>query len=153
MFDLISRKKKEGNRSMAFRRKTDNLFNRFFENDFFPMTDPLWSESAFPKLDISEGKKKISVKAEIPGVDKKDIHVEIDGRILTLRGEKKQEKTEETDNYHRIERSYGSFRRSIRLPADVDEEKIKASFKRGVLQIELTKNKETQTRTIEIKTD
>jgi len=153
MFDLISRKKKNGNRSLAFQSKADNLFNRFFENDFFPVADPFWNESAFPKLDICEGRKKITVKAEIPGVDKKDIHVAIDGRMLTIRGEKKQEETEKTDNYHRIERSYGSFNRSIHLPADVDEKKVNASFKKGVLQIELSKKKESQTKTIKVKTD
>lgn len=91
------------------------------------------------------------MKAELPGVETEDIDVSLDGRMLTIKGEKKHEKEEKKENYHRVERSYGYFNRSIELPAEVDASKVDASFKKGVLKIELNKTKATETKKIQIK--
>ncbi|MGE0087755.1 MAG: Hsp20/alpha crystallin family protein [Desulfococcaceae bacterium] len=151
MFQLIPWKKKQENTVAQSGKEPGSLFERFFDNDFFPMSENL-SESGFhPKVDVTEGKKDITVKAEIPGADAKDIDVSVSGRLLTIKGEKKQEKEEKDKNCHRIERSYGYFSRTVELPADVDETDADASYKKGVLQIVLKKTKESETRKIEVK--
>ena len=83
------------------------------------------------------------VKAEIPGVDKDGIDISLDGRRLTIRGEKRQEKEESDEHYHRVESSFGFYRRTIELPANVDESKVDARYKNGVLKIKFKKTKET----------
>ncbi|HZV21561.1 MAG TPA: Hsp20/alpha crystallin family protein, partial [Hyphomicrobiales bacterium] len=95
------------------------------------------------------------VKADLPGVDEKDINLTIHNGVLTLRGEKKSERTDERENYHLMERSYGSFQRSIRLPESVDEDKVEAKFDKGVLTVTLTKRPEAvkAQKKIEIKAD
>jgi HSP20 family protein len=92
------------------------------------------------------------LKVEIPGVEARDIDVSLDGRRLMIKGEKKQEKEEKEENFHRTERRYGQFRRTIELPAEVDPSKVDASYKRGVLKIELKKTKESQPKKNSVKT-
>jgi HSP20 family protein len=153
MFDLVPwRKQKKGDVS-RLHREFDDLFDRFFRRDFAIPGDPLGKELWFPTADILEDKKKITLKVEIPGVEAEDIDVSLDGRRLTIKGEKKQEKEEKEENYHRTERIYGQFRRSIELPAEVDPSKVDASYKRGVLKIELKKTKESHPKKIVIKTN
>jgi HSP20 family protein len=91
-----------------------------------------------------KGRKEITVKAEIPGVEADDLDVSLDERMLIIGGERKQEKEEKEENYHRMERSYGHFRRAVQLPADVDPQKIEASYKKGVLKIVSKKTKESE---------
>jgi HSP20 family protein len=105
-----------------------------------------------PKLDVSEGRKNIIVKAEIPGIEAKDFDISIDGRLLNIRGEKKQEQTEEEETYYRVERSYGYFNRTIELPAEVDPNKVDASYKKGILKIKLLKTKSSDTKRIKVTT-
>jgi HSP20 family protein len=113
----------------------------------------LFSEKSwYPTVDVSEGKKDITVKAEIPGVDKEGIDISLDGRFLTIRGEKKHEKEESDEHYHRVESVFGLYKRTIALPADVDESKVDAKYKNGVLKIKLKKAKEAETKKIQIKT-
>jgi HSP20 family protein len=145
-------KKEKENSVTEFRKEFDNLVDRFFGTGLFPMTEGFFEKNWYPTLDVSEGKKEITVKAEIPGVEAKDIDVSINGRMLTIKGEKKQEKEEKDKNYHRIERSYGCFNRSVELPADVDETSVDASYKKGVLKVTLKKARETEFKKIEIKT-
>jgi len=90
------------------------------------------------------------IKAEIPGVDKKDIDITIEDNVLTIKGEKKFEKEEKKENYLRAERFYGTFRRSFTLPASVDKDKIKAKLDKGVLTIEIPKKEETKPKKISI---
>lgn len=92
-----------------------------------------------PSVDIYETTDNIVIKAEVPGVKKEDISVEVKDDTLYLRGERKFEKDVKEENYHRMERSYGSFRRVFSLPATVEQDKVKASFKDGVLEITLPK--------------
>ena len=133
------------------RRDFDDFVNRFFDRDFWAPSDLFREDRLLPSVDISEGKKDITVKAEIPGVEANDIDISLNGKLLTIKGEKKQEKEEKDENYHRMERSYGYFNRTIELPAEVDPEKVDASYKKGVLKIELKKTRESETKKIEIK--
>jgi len=146
MFEMIpwrARKELE-----ALRREMDRLWEGFFgERAFEPVEK--WS----PALDLAETKDNLVVTAELPGIDPKDISIDLSGDVLTVRGEKKQEKEEKEENYHLIERRYGSFTRSIRLPVKIDEEKIKASYKNGVLKIVLPKSEEVKKKEIKIKVE
>ena len=131
------------------RNEMDRLYDRFF--DWRPFhrfaEEGEWS----PSVDVSETSKEVVVTAEIPGLEAKDIDVSLDGSVLRLRGERKKESEEKDANFHRVERTYGSFSRSIRLPTEVDHEKIKATYKQGVLKIILTKTAKESGKKIEIK--
>jgi HSP20 family protein len=133
------------------RREMDRLWHSFFEERPRRKTEELgeWG----PSLDLSETKNDLVVKAEIPGIDPKDIDISLSNDILTIKGEKKQEKEEKEENYHFIERSYGSFSRSIRLPREVQSDKIDASYKNGVLKVTLPKSEEAKKREIKIKVE
>jgi len=132
------------------RDEMDRLYERLF--DWRPFRRFPMEGEWVPWVDISETAKNIVVSAEIPGMEAKDIDVSLDGSVLTLRGERKHEKEEKEENYHRVERAYGSFFRSIQLPAEVDSSKVKASYKRGVLKITLPKVKKQESKKIEVKT-
>ncbi|KAJ3162718.1 hypothetical protein HDU86_003691 [Geranomyces michiganensis] len=105
-----------------------------------------------PKLDFSESEKAYTIKADCPGLEKSDIKISVEDNLLTLEGERKHEHEEKTDRLHVVERSFGHFRRSIRLPPDADIEKCTATMDKGVLQLELPKNPAKEERKqIEIK--
>jgi HSP20 family protein len=132
----------------SFRREMDRLFDRFLE--------PMWPEMPAmgewePKLDVTESKDAVTVTAELPGVEQKDINVTIQEGVLTIKGEKQAEKEEKDKRRHRIERSYGAFYRSIVLPAAVDSSKATATFKDGVVTITLPKAPEARGTMIPIK--
>lgn len=103
-----------------------------------------------PAVDIYETADTLVIKAEIPGVEKDDISVEVKENALYLKGERKFEKEVKEENYHRMERSYGSFKRIFQLPTSVDENKIKANFKDGVLEIKIPKAEETKSKQINV---
>jgi HSP20 family protein len=105
-----------------------------------------------PDVDIAETDGNITVKAELPGMDAKDIDIDVTGDVLTLRGEKKTEEEKKEDRYYCRERHYGSFQRSFRLPAGVQSDKVDAEFKNGVLSINVPKSKEGKQKKINIKT-
>jgi HSP20 family protein len=152
MFDLMPYRKRSGREMVSFKDEMESLFNRFFDMDL-PISRRLFGyEEWAPRVDVVEGKGEITVKAEIPGCEAKDINVELDGRSLTISGEKKQEKEEKNENYHRVERSYGSFCRMVELPREVNPEDIDATYKKGVLKLVLKKVQETEAKKIEIKT-
>jgi len=134
------------------RKDFDDLFDRFFSEPAFSIPKLFSEKSWYPTVDVSEGKRNIIVKAEIPGVDKEGIDLALDGRFLTICGEKKHEKEESDERYHRVESSFGFYRRTIELPADVDESKVDAKYKNGILKIKLKKAKEAETKNIKIKT-
>jgi len=104
-----------------------------------------------PRVDIAETDKEFSIKAEIPEVKKEDVKVTVDNGILTIRGERKQEKEEKDKKFHRVERFYGSFTRSFTLPDNVDESKIEASFKDGMLNLTVLKTEGTKPKAIDVK--
>ena len=113
--------------------------------DFTP-----FGSAEFPSVDLSEDDKEIVVKAEMPGLDPKDVDISINKGTLTLQGEKKFEDEEKKENYRRIERRYGSFYRSIPLPTEVDEDKVKAQYKKGILTITMPKSEEQKSKKIQI---
>ena len=106
-----------------------------------------------PKIDISEDEKNIFVDAEVPGIAKEDLKLVLQDNILTISGQKKQEEVKEGKNYHRTERSYGSFSRSFSMPVEVDQNKVSANFDNGILKVVLEKAalKENKEKSIEIK--
>ena len=106
-----------------------------------------------PSLDVAETKNELVVKAEVPGMDAKDIDISLSDGMLTIKGEKKQEKEEKEADYHLVERSYGAFTRSIQLPSEVQSDKISASYKNGILKITLPKSEEAKKKEIKIKVD
>jgi HSP20 family protein len=105
-----------------------------------------------PAVDVKETDTQIVVKAEVPGMDPKDINISVTGEVLTIKGEKKSEREEKEENYHLVERSYGSFSRSLALPAAVDLDKIEAKYDKGVLTVTCPKKEEVKPKAIEIKT-
>ena len=123
---------------MTLRQEVDRLFDRFFEPWRGQEEAPATGEWA-PNLDVSETKDALIVKADVPGMEAKDIQVSLQEQMLTIKGEKQQEKDEKDENFHRVERSYGAFMRAVRLPVPVDAGKVAASFKNGVLTITLPK--------------
>jgi len=140
----------ESGEMTRFRREMDRLFDRFFEA--WPFKLPAEGREWAPVVDVSETAKDILVKAEIPGMDPKEIDVSVQGDVLTLRGEREKEQEERGENFHRVERRYGAFSRSIRLPAEVDVGKVNANYKDGVLKINLPKTKGAAVKKIEVKT-
>ena len=134
----------------TLRHEMDRLFDRFFE--------PRWDEFEAvgewaPKLDFSETKDAYLVKAEVPGVEQKDISVQIQNQVLTLKGEKHKEKEEKDEKYHRVERSWGAFTRTLALPMGVETEKVSATFKDGLLTIKLPKAPGAKGMTIPVKAE
>ena len=103
-----------------------------------------------PPVDILETKEKTILKAELPGFDEDQIHLHFEDGILSLEGERKFEKENAEENYHRVERSYGRFVRSFTIPSNVDNEKITAAFHNGILTVELPKREETKPKQIRI---
>ncbi|HEX5544358.1 MAG TPA: Hsp20/alpha crystallin family protein [Nitrospira sp.] len=104
-----------------------------------------------PSVDISETEGEYQIKAEIPDVKKEDVKVTLEDGVLTIQGERKHEKEEKGKKFHRIERSYGSFVRTFSLPDVIDEEKVKAEFKDGVLNLHLPKSEKAKPKAIEVK--
>lgn len=124
---------------------------RFFEPFFrFPFVNEEMQSSAWnPPVDVHEENEKIVVKVEAPGVDEKDLHVTFEDGLLTISGERTFERKDDR-NYHRIERAYGSFTRSFTLPRSVDSTRIAASYRNGVLEIEIPKREDSRPRRIDI---
>lgn len=133
-------------------REVDRLFDDFM-SDFRPWRPRLgiWGEGEgefMPKVDVCETDKEVVVTADLPGVDEKDIEVTISDGMLTIKGERKAEKEEkdEKKSYHRVERSHGYYSRSIALPGEVDEDKVKADFSKGVLTVRMPKSEQARSK-------
>ncbi len=127
-------------------------FNRMF-SDMFPSTwfdEEMRFNNWHPAVDIYDQDDKVVIKAELPGVDKKDINVDLKDRVLTLRGERYHESEVKEEKFYRKERAYGKFERSFTLPAGLDPEKISADFKDGVLKIEIPKPEEEKPKKIAV---
>jgi HSP20 family protein len=130
------------------RDEMDRLWEDFFgERRVIAPSERRWH----PSLDVAETKDNLMVTAEIAGMDAKDIDIFVLGDVLTIKGEKKEEKEEKEGNYHLVERRYGAFTRSITLPAAVDTEKIEATYKKGVLRITLPKREEAKAKEVKVK--
>lgn len=130
--------------------EVNNLFagniSRAYEDE--TVTDGAWN----PRVDIYEGQNELVLEAELPGLKREDFDLSLENNVLTLRGERKFEKRDEADNYHRVERAYGTFARSFTLPQTVQAENAAAAYKDGVLRVTLPKREEVKAQRIEIKT-
>lgn len=131
-----------------FRGEMDKLWDRFFGQR--PLAGGL-AEEWLPSVDISETEDKLLIKAELPGLETKDVNVSISGDLLTIKGEKKKEKEEKNEHHYYMERYSGSFERSFRIPVSVKADKIEAVFDKGVLKVTLPKMEEAKKKEIEIK--
>jgi HSP20 family protein len=140
----------------------DRDMERMMEDFFGRRWRPWWPERWFkgegaeliaPALDLYEEKDDIVVKAEIPGIDKNNIEVNLADHTLTIKGEKKKEEETKEENYYRSERSYGAFLRTIELPKEVHADKVKATFKNGVLEVRLPKTEEAKAKEVKVKVD
>jgi HSP20 family protein len=128
--------------------------DQFFERKLAPwqasegdLLEGAWT----PLVDVCEDKDSILVRADLPGLKKEEIDLSILGRTLTIKGEKKSETEVEEENYQRVERSYGLFQRTVELPAEVDEAKVEAAYKDGVLEVKLPKQEKVKGKKIAIK--
>ena len=129
-----------------------NRVNALFR-DMNGDNDPLAAASFVPPVDIYEDDKKVIIKLEAPGIEEKDLDVRMENHTLTVKGERKFEAEEKEQNFHRIERRYGSFLRAFTLPLAVDTESVQASYTAGVLKLELAKKPEAQPKQIKINVD
>jgi len=133
------------------RREMDKVWDTFLEGDVWKESkeDSVW----LPSVDVSETKNDLVVKAELPGMDPKDIDITLSDGHLMIKGQKRHEKEEKDEDYHSVERSYGSFVRAVHLPKEVKHDKIHASYKNGVLKIVLPKSEEAKTKEVKIKVE
>ncbi len=134
------------------RSEMDRLVDTFLFG--VPQRGDFWEEAEWlPAVDVAETKNEIVVKVEIPGMDLKEFDISLRERTLTIKGEKKKEKVEEEENYHLVERRYGTFARSVLLPHEVHSDKIRASYKDGILRVTLPKSREAKKKEIKIKVE
>lgn len=130
-----------------------NHMNRVFGDFYFPTNReegdlPMWNWN--PVVDVYDNDDNIVLKAEIPGIDKKDIEIDVKGRVLTLKGERSSDNEAKEDNYYRRERCFGKFERAFTLPVNVELDQIKANYKDGVLEIEIPKPEEKKPKHITV---
>lgn len=130
----------------SLHKEMDRLFEDFWKGHGRPTSmSETWEHfDVSPRLDETEDEKAFHIKIELPGMDKDDVDITLANGLLTIRGEKKREEEEKGKDFYRSERSFGSFRRSLPIPVDVDESRIEASFKKGILSIELPKSEEAR---------
>lgn len=133
---------------MALQNNVNPLFSLF--RNVGEAELPMTAGSFVPAVDIYEDKDKLVLKIEVPGIDEKDLDVHVENNTLTVKGERKFEKEEKEENFHRIERSYGSFYRSFTLPSTVETDKVTAKYTAGVLKLEMKKKAEAQPKQIKI---
>ena len=134
---------------MGVRSEINRLFDSVAGHGGFDNTS-VFSGDWAPAIDVFENDDKVVIKTELPGLSEKDIEVDILGDTLTIKGEKKKEDEKKDKHYHRLERVYGSFHRSVTLPAEVTSEEAKATFKNGVLEIEVPKKEESKPKQITV---
>jgi HSP20 family protein len=125
----------------------EDVMERFFGHE---NGKPRAAETWAPRVDVEETDKEILVKADLPGVDPKNVEITVEGGVLTVRGERKEEKEEKKKDYHRLERFAGSFYRAIQLPASADAEKVSATSANGVVTVAIPKKVEAQPKKIAV---
>ena len=126
-------------------------FSEDFEDTFHRMLTGTESESGYaPAVDVQETKEAYIVEADIPGIKKEDIQIEVLEDTITIQGSRNEGKEDKKDNYHQMERSYGSFKRSFKIPGGFQHDKVKATFTDGVLNLNLPKQEELKAKQIEV---
>lgn len=133
----------------SMQREINRMFDSFFRGT--GSEEALQMPSWDPAVDVAEDENGYVVKVELPGVNRNDVKIVVQDRQLTIRGEKKQEKDTRDVNYHRVERSYGSFQRTFTLPSSVKSDKIEAGYSDGVLTVTLPKAEEARSKEIEVR--
>jgi HSP20 family protein len=132
----------------------NSRLNRLFNRSALTREEGKEAMLAFdwaPSVDITESNEEFLIKAELPGVNKDDVKVDIENGVLRIQGERKQEKEEKGKKFHRVERSYGSFLRTFALPTNIEETKLQAQYKDGVLVVHLPKSAAAKPKTVEVK--
>lgn len=148
----VAVRKEEDHPVYSLQREMNRVFDDFFRafdmplltNFDWPQLSTMDTGAISPKVDVSETDKQIRIHAELPGMTEKDVEVSLSRDAVTISGEKKQESEENVKGWYRMERTYGSFHRTIPLPCDVDQDKVEATFKNGVLNINLPKTAQAQ---------
>jgi HSP20 family protein len=133
-------------------RELANFFENFSEVNTMSAKDELAAGTFVPPVDVYEDEHNLVLKLEIPGINEEDLKVSLENNTLTVTGERKFEKEEKEENFHRIERRYGSFTRTFRLPSTVDPEKVEAGYDKGILKLTLAKRAEAKPKQIKIGT-
>ena len=139
--------RRDANPFVSLQQEVERLFDDFARG--FPA---FGSAGLVPSMDVTETDKEIELAVELPGLEEKDVQINLADNVLTIRGEKKAEKEEKDKNYRLLERSYGSFTRSVELPASIDPDKIKATITNGVLTVKVPKPAAAVAKKIEVKT-
>ena len=149
----VRREDEEEHPVYSLQREMNHIFDDFFRSFDAPTRGDSFALSPFsthgtsvgmPRIDVHETDKELRISAELPGMTEKDIEVSLSKNMLTVSGEKKQESEKNIKGWYRMERSYGSFSRSIQLPCDVDQDSCQASFKNGVLTVSVSKSQEAE---------
>jgi HSP20 family protein len=135
---------------LSLQQEIDRLFDDFTRG--FPAFGAGMGNAMVPTMDVAETDKEIEITAELPGLEEKDVQINVADSVLTIRGEKKAEKEEKDKNYRLVERNYGSFERSLELPKGVNLDAIKASIDKGVLKVTVLKPAPAQVKKVEVKT-
>jgi HSP20 family protein len=138
-----------GSPFMSLQREIDRLFEDFTRG--FPTITGSGATALMPNMDVTETDKEIEITAELPGLEEKDVQVNVADNLLTIRGEKKAEKEQKDKNYRLVERSYGSFERTLELPEGVNADTIKANISKGVLKVTVAKPLPVQAKKIDVK--
>jgi HSP20 family protein len=129
----------------SLQNRVNSLFRDFTEGE-----SSMTTANFVPAVDVYEDAQKVVLKLEVPGIEEKDLDVRVENNTLTIKGERKFDKEEKEENFHRIERRYGSFVRTFKLPNTVDAEKVEASYEKGILKITLAKRAEAKPRQIKV---
>ena len=124
--------------------------NRLFRDNYGEGQEALSTSTFAPPVDVYEDEHNVTLKIEVPGIDEKDIDVQIENNLLTVHGERKFEKEEKEENFRRVERQYGSFTRSFALPSTVNPEQVQAHYDKGILKIQLAKKAEAKPKQIKV---
>jgi HSP20 family protein len=130
---------------IALQNRVNSLFREMNEGD-----SALTTAGFVPAVDVYEDSKKVVLKLEVPGIEEKDLDIRVENNTLTVKGERKFEKDEKEENFHRIERRYGTFYRAFTIPSTVDTEHVQASYNAGILKLELNKKAEAQPKQIKV---
>ena len=133
----------------TLQREIDRLFDDFSRG--FPSFGRWTAQELVPSIDVTETDKEIEITAELPGLEEKDVQINVADNLLTIKGEKRAEKEQKDKNYRLVERSYGSFERTLELPEGVNAEAIKANISKGVLKVTVPKPAPAQAKKIEVK--
>ncbi len=139
----------------SLRSEIETLFDRFVHDPWGLHGWPATFErlAGVPRMDLAESEDQFTVSVELPGIDPKNVDINVCDSVLTVRGEKQAEREDKQRNYHFVERQFGSFQRSVQLPASVDPEKVDAAYKNGVLTITIGKRADARPRRIAVRSD